>query len=250
MFRLPAVLALLAAGTFASPARACTPAKPSARVRVSFLADSDLAALARWAKQTTCVEYTFERALAERRLAQGVILTVKGRDVGSIFEILLHTMNLKVAGHGHKQSIVADGPETAQSREASERDKATIERAKVLANIQAEIERKDDSHYTITRVGADAVIASLPSIARSVRTVPERKNGKTVGLRLLGLKSGSLLTHIGLQNGDIVQSLGGNELTSSDKALTACAKLRTAGVLQVSFMRGSKPLTVELKIEP
>jgi len=250
MFRLPAVLVLLAAGTFASPARACTPAKPSARVRVSFLADSNLASLARWAKQATCVEYTFERALAERRLAQGVILTVTGRDVGAIFDILLHTMNLKLSGHGSRQSIVADGPETAQSREANERDKATIERARVLANIQAEIKRKDDSHYTITRVGADAVMASLPSIARTVRAVPERKSGKPIGFRLLGLKSGSLLTRIGLQEGDLVQSLGGNELTSSDKALTAYAKFRTAGVLQASLMRGSKPLTVELKIEP
>lgn len=250
MFRLPAVLAFLLAGASASPSRACTPAKPNARVRVSFLADSDLASLAKWAKAVTCVEYAFERALAERRLAQGVILSVKGRDASAIFEILLHTMNLKLHGHGSRQSIVADGPETAQSREANEREKTTLERARVLTNIQAEIKRKDDSHYTITRQGADAVIASLPSIARSVRAVPERRDGKPIGYRLLGLKSGSLLTHIGLQNDDIVKSLDGSDLTSRDKALAAYARFRTAGVLRASLVRDSRPFTIELKIEP
>ena len=46
MFRLFAVVALVLCGVTAKSAQACTPAKPSARVRVSFLADSDLASLA------------------------------------------------------------------------------------------------------------------------------------------------------------------------------------------------------------
>jgi hypothetical protein len=251
MLRLPAVLALLlAAAASTSPARACTPARPTARVRVSFLADSDLAALAKWAQQATCVEYTFERALASRRLGQGVILTVAGRDVGAIFEILLHSMNLKTYGHGAKLSIVADGPETAQSRETNEREKADLERDKVMASLQSEIKRKDDSHYTITRRGADALIANIPSIARTMRVATETKGGKRIGYRLLGLKSGNPLTYVGLQNGDVVLSLGGSELTAPDKALAAYAKFRTAGVLMASILRGNQTLALELKLEP
>jgi hypothetical protein len=250
MLRLPAVLALLLAAASPSPVRACTPAKPNARVRVSFLANSDLAELTKWAKQTTCVEYTFERALASRRLSQGVILTVTGRDVSSIFEILLHSMNLRTYGHGAKLDIVADGPETAESRETNEREKADLERDKVMASIQSEIKRKDDSHYTITRRGADALMANIPSIARTMRVATETKGGKRVGYRLLGLKSGNPLTYVGLQNGDVVLSLGGSELTAPDKALAAYAKFRTAGVLAASFLRGNQALTVELKLEP
>jgi hypothetical protein len=218
-------------------------------VRVSFLANSDLASLARWAKETTCIDYTFEPALAGRRLAQGVILTIAGRDTEAIFDILLHSMNLRTYGRGGKRSIVADGPETVQSREANEREKADQERDKVLASIDGEIKRKDDSHYTISRRGADAVIASLPSIARTMRVVPEAKGGKPIGFRLLSLRPGAILTRVGFQNGDVVRSLNDNELTSPDKALEAYTRFRTTGVIRAAFLRGSKPLSVEIRIE-
>jgi hypothetical protein len=232
-----------------SPARACKPSGPDARVHVSFLADSDLATLAKWGTESICIEYTFNRSLAERRLAQGVILTVTGRDVGTIFEILLHTMNLRSTGRGAKRAIVAAGPETTQSKTANEREKADGERDKVLANIDAEITRKDDSHYRITRRGANAIIASISSIARSVRVQPEAKNGKPIGFRLLSLKPGSVPTRFGFQNGDLVSAFNGNDLTAPDKALDAYAKFRTTGVAQVSFIRQGKTHTVELKIE-
>jgi hypothetical protein len=225
------------------------PSKPQARVHVSFLASSDLADLAKWARQATCVEYSFEPALAGRRLAQGVILTITGRDTEAIFEILLHSMNLRSYGRGPKRAIVADGPETAQSREANEREKADLERDKVLANLDAEIKRKDDSHYTITRRGADAIMANLPSIARSMRIVPEAKGGKPIGFRLLALRPGAILTRVGFQNGDIVRSLNDNELTSPEKAVEAYARFRATGVMRAGFVRDSKPLWVEIKIE-
>ena len=38
-------------------------------MHVSFLADSDLASLTKWAKEATCVEYTFESGLAEKTLS-------------------------------------------------------------------------------------------------------------------------------------------------------------------------------------
>ncbi|MBN2577189.1 MAG: hypothetical protein JXP73_21690 [Deltaproteobacteria bacterium] len=249
MFRLSAVIALALAGSAASPAQACKPAKADARVRVSFLADSDLTTLAEWAREVTCIDYRFEPALAERRLAQGVILTVTGRDVGAIFEILLHTMNLKTQGRGARRSIVADGPETAQSKAANARDKADCEREKVLANIAAEITRKDDNHYAISRRGADAVMAGLPRIARTMRVAPEAKGGKRIGFRLVSLKSGAILTRIGLQEGDVVLSLNGTALTSSDKALAAYARFRTTGVMRADYLRAGKPLSVEVKIE-
>jgi hypothetical protein len=249
MTPLSAVLALLLASPVAGPARSCTPAKPSARVHVSFLADSDLASLAKWAKQTTCIDYIFEPALSDRRLAQGVILTVAGRDTEATFEILLHSMNLRTSGRGSKRHVVADGPETAESRAANAREKANLERDRVLANLDAEIKRKDDSHYTITRRGADAVITSLPGIARTMRIVPEAKGGKPIGFRLLALRPGTLLTRVGFQNGDVLRSLNDHPLTSPDKALEAYARFRTTGVMRAGFLRGTKPRSVEIKIE-
>jgi type II secretory pathway component PulC len=246
---LPLTLSVILSGMTASPAQACSPAGPDARVHVSFLADSDLVSLVKWAKEMTCVDYTFDSSLAVRRMAQGVILTVTGRDVGNIFEILLHTMNLRSKARGAKRVIVANGPETEQSRTANEKEKADLDREKVLANIETEIKKKDESHYVVSRKGADAILANITSIARSIRAVPESKNGKPAGYRLSALKPTSILARLGFQNGDLVQALNGNNLTAPDKALDAYGKFRTTGLVHATFTRMGKPLTIEVKIE-
>lgn len=239
-------LAFLAAG---NPARPCTAAKANERIRVSFLADSDLAVLTKWAKENTCVDYGFDAALASRRLAQGVILTVKSSDVASTVEILLHAMNLRSYERGSKRWIIPDGPETAESRETNQRAKADGERERTLANLDAELKRKDDGHYTITRKGADAVLTSLPSLARAVRFAPEAQGGKTIGFRLVSLKPSAMLARVGLQKGDVVTALNGSELTSPDKALEAYGKFRSTGIMRASYLREGKPLSVEVKVE-
>lgn len=233
----------------ANPARPCTPAKANERVRVSFLADSDLRVLTKWAKETTCVSYGFDAALASRRLAQGVILTVKGSDVANTLEILLHAMNLRSYERGSKRWIVPDGPETPESREANERAKADGERERTLTHLDAELKRKDDSHYTITRKGADAILTSLPSLARSIRVAPESQAGRTIGYRLVSLKSSAMVGRVGLQKGDVVTALNGSPLTAPEKALEAYAKFRSTGVMQANYLRDGKPRSVEVKVE-
>ncbi len=247
MTSLSAALAFLLVG--ASPPRPCTPAKANAQVHVSFLADADLATLAKWAKESICIDYGFESSLGSRRLAQGVILSVDGRDVASTVEILLHTMNLRSYNRGAKRWIVPDGPETAASREINERARADVERDRTLASLDGEIKRQDASHYTISRKGADAIMASLPGIARSLRVSPELKGGKQIGFRLTSIKSGAPLTRIGLQNGDVVTALNGQSLSSPERAVDAYAKFRTSGVLRADYLRGGKALSVEIKVE-
>jgi hypothetical protein len=249
MTPLSAAVVLLLAGVANGSGRPCPTSRPDARVHVSFLTDSDLGSLAKWAEEATCIEYSFEPALASRRLGQSVILTVAGRDAGTIFEILLHSMNLRTYGHGAKRSIVADGPETADSRQANAKAKAELERDKLLANLDGEIKRKDESHYTISRRGADAVLGNMPSLARSLRVVPEAKDGKAIGFRLFGLKPDAPLAHLGFQNGDLVRSLNGNELVSPDKALAAYNQFRTTGVMRAGLVRRGLPLSVEVRIE-
>src|SRR5512147_2255011 len=110
------VLAFLLVGT--EPAWACHPPRSNDRVHVSFLADADLGSMVKWAKESLCIYYDFDQSLAGRRLAQAVILTVPGQDAAGVFEVLLHSMNLRTKGNGNRRHIVADGPETDESREA------------------------------------------------------------------------------------------------------------------------------------
>ena len=229
--------------------RACTPHSGEAHVRVSFLANSDLGTMVRWAKEQTCTDYAFDDSLAERRLAQGVILTVLGQEVGATFELLLHTMNLRLKGSGAQRTIVATGPELAQSKAAREREMVDGGRERVFANLEAEIVKKDNTHYTITRKGVDAALGNLVSLSRSMRIVPEVKNGKPSGLRVIAIKPGSLLARVGFHNGDLLQMVNGYDISSPEKALETYGKLRTTGQIHAALFREGKPIAIDIKIE-
>jgi len=240
---------LFAAALAPAPARACTPRANEARVHVSFLPDSDLTSMVKWVKQQTCADYAFDDSLSGRRLAQGVILTVAGRDVSDVFEILLHTMNLSLTGAATKRTIVATGPELPPSKAARDRAKANSERERIFANIEGEISKEDETHYRITRKGLDAALGNLLALSRTLRLVPERKDGKPSGFRMDAIKPGSLLARIGFQNGDLVQALNDNDITTPDKAIEVYARLRTTGQVRVFLLRAAKPMAIDIKIE-
>jgi hypothetical protein len=231
-----------------NPAWACHRPAQHERVHVSFLADSDLAAMVKWAKETSCVEYAVDPALSGRRLGQSVILTVTGQDLETVFDVLLHSMNLRTTGSGSRRHIVAAGPETEQSRESNQREKMDAERDRLFDHIESEIHKKDDSHFSISRKGADATLANMGLVTRSLRVVPESRGNRPIGFRIVEMKPTSVLARLGFLSGDVVQSLNGRDLTTPEKALEAYVKLRSARHFQARILRGDKPLTIDLVV--
>jgi general secretion pathway protein C len=84
---------------------------------------------------------------------------------------------------------------------------------------------------------------------RSARIVPETENGKTVGIRLFGVRSDSLLGLIGVENGDRLEKINGLDVASPERALEAYAKLRVADNLTVQVNRRGSPTNLEFHIK-
>jgi hypothetical protein len=252
VFVLPkiAVLVFLVASlTAPRSARACHAPSREARVHVSFLADSALPAMVKWARASTCVDYLFDASLSDRRLGQPVILTVTGPDVATVFELLLHSMNLHSRSTGERRQIVADGPETDPSRETNLREKADGERDRVFDHIESQIRKRDGTHFTISRKGADATMANIALVALSLRVETETRDNRPIGFRIVSLKPTSVLARLGLLADDVVLSLNGHDLTTPEKALEVYAQVRSANKFQARLMRKGKAVTLELKIE-
>jgi general secretion pathway protein C len=85
-------------------------------------------------------------------------------------------------------------------------------------------------------------------IVRSVRVVPEQQNGTIVGLRLFGIRPGSLLAAIGLRSGDRLESINGHSVATPQEALEAYGRLRTAERLYVRLSRAGTPVELTLNI--
>jgi general secretion pathway protein C len=110
------------------------------------------------------------------------------------------------------------------------------------------IRRLSDTELELDRSVVNETIEQPQALLRSVRVVPEQKDGKLVGLRLFGIRPSSLLATLGLKNGDRLESINGFSVASPEKALEAYARLRTASRLSVRLSRVGKPVDLSLNI--
>jgi general secretion pathway protein C len=76
----------------------------------------------------------------------------------------------------------------------------------------------------------------------------EQRAGQIIGLRLFGIRPGSLLNTLGLQNGDRLETINGFSLASPEQALQAYARLRSATRLSVRLDRAGQPVQLDLNI--
>jgi general secretion pathway protein C len=84
---------------------------------------------------------------------------------------------------------------------------------------------------------------------RSVRVVPEARAGAVVGLRLFGVKPGSLLDTLGIRNGDRLETINGFRVANPEQALIAYARLRSASRLVVHVERRGVPVELDYRID-
>jgi hypothetical protein len=76
--------------------------------------------------------------------------------------------------------------------------------------VVAGITRVDTTHITITRAAADALFANVVGVLLGVRVMRAYPSaGRRDGFRISGLKPTSVLAHLGLDNGDVIEELRG-----------------------------------------
>jgi general secretion pathway protein C len=111
------------------------------------------------------------------------------------------------------------------------------------------IKAEGETKFTVQRSFVDRVLQNQAEIMRSARIVPHEENGQVIGVKLYGIRRNSLLGKLGLQNGDLLRTINGFNMSSPDTALEAYAKLRTADNLSVAVVRRGRPLTVDYDIQ-
>lgn len=80
--------------------------------------------------------------------------------------------------------------------------------------------------YVVDEAELDKGLENLPLLLTQARAVPYFKDGRSIGLRLFAIKTGSLYEKIGLKNGDILKSINGNSLADITQALKLFEQLK------------------------
>lgn len=102
-----------------------------------------------------------------------------------------------------------------------------------------------ETEFLVDRRVVDRALESQADLTRMVRIVPESDGGKVVGIRLFGVRPGTLLYLIGFQNGDRLESVNGLDVGTPEHALEAYARFRTAPDISVVLNRRGSPTRLD-----
>lgn len=91
--------------------------------------------------------------------------------------------------------------------------------------------------FVVDEAELDKGLENLPMLLTQARAVPYFKDGRSIGLRLFAIKTGSLYEKIGLKNGDILKSINGNSLGDISQALKLFEQLKQERSISLTLER-------------
>ena len=145
----------------------------------------------------------------------------------------------KRGAKGSKPSYKGNNKLSSSSKSAS---------ASATEKLKKGIKRKSASEYEIDRAMLEEQLSDLNKLGTQARIIPHYKDGKANGFKLVGIRPGSLYSHIGIRSGDVIRGVNGMEINSPTKALQIYEKLKTADSISVSLERRGQKKDLTYKI--
>lgn len=116
------------------------------------------------------------------------------------------------------------------------------------AALESGITQVSENQYTIERSLVDRLLSNQAALMRTARVIPHEEGGRVVGVKLYGIRRSSLLGRLGIQNGDMLRTINGYDMTAPDSALEAYARLRTADRITINLQRRGSDQTIDYQI--
>jgi general secretion pathway protein C len=120
--------------------------------------------------------------------------------------------------------------------------------AKVDPEIARGIRATSATSYDIDRAAFERIMTSTAELMGDVRIGPDKESGRTMGMKLSHLRPGSVLTLVGLKEGDRLDAINGIDLTSPESGLEAFAKLREAPHLVLKVSREGRAMELQYDV--
>ena len=114
--------------------------------------------------------------------------------------------------------------------------------------VDASIETVSDTDRTVQRSLINTILDNQDIAMRQARVMPHEEGGEVIGFKVYGIRRDSLFGKLGLENGDLVQSINGIPMTGADKALQAYGRLRMADQISITVTRRGESITLNYNI--
>ncbi len=111
-----------------------------------------------------------------------------------------------------------------------------------------QISKTGPNEYVIERSAVDRILEAQAELMKQ-RIVQDKEGDRVIGLKIFGVKSGSVLSMLGIENGDRLETINGFDMSNPEKMLEFYARLRSgADKLQIHLTRNGKPINVDYTI--
>ena len=102
---------------------------------------------------------------------------------------------------------------------------------------------------SIDREEINSALNNINELMQQVRVRPHFKNGKPNGLILTHIRNDSIFKELGLQSGDVVKGVNGEEIESVDDALKFYNNLKSSANVQLQIERGGQEKSINYRID-
>lgn len=107
----------------------------------------------------------------------------------------------------------------------------------------------DNKEVVIQRSRIEDAIKNVNQLMKHVRIRPHFTNGQPDGLRLTGVRPGTIFTEIGFRNGDIITGVNGKSIESVDDALKFYTSLKNESNVDLQLRRRGKERSIKYRVE-
>jgi len=128
-----------------------------------------------------------------------------------------------------------------KSAVASERRVTTHPRAKHRTGTQ-------HTEILVERTAVNAILERAFELTRGISIAPKMKEGTVVGMGVFGIRQDSLLSTLGLENGDTIERINGVTMNSPEAALSLYTNIRSFDHFDIEVTRAGLPTRVEIRV--
>ncbi|MCK6570062.1 hypothetical protein L6V77_03015 [Myxococcota bacterium] len=111
------------------------------------------------------------------------------------------------------------------------------------------IQKTGEYSYKIEREWMNKQLEDIEKLSRQARVIPHYRDGKPQGFKLVGVRPGSVYSHLGIRSGDVLKAVNGDEITSPNKALEMYEKLKSQNNVTLEVERRGRPISLDFNIQ-
>jgi len=104
-------------------------------------------------------------------------------------------------------------------------------------------------NQVLSRKTLNADMRNFPKLLSQAKVVPYFAQGKSAGFVIMEIVKGSLYQRIGLKNGDVIQKVNGQAITSTSQAMKMYQNLQHASSIDLELMRHGTIVPIHYEIK-